>query len=148
MTDRPAFHEDLSKRDDVKVGSERSFGFVFAVVFTIVGLLPIITRADDEGVIRIWALVVAALFAIISMAKPQLLKPLNKLWFRFGLLLHKVMNPLIMGLMFFVVVSPIGIIMRILGKTPLKKDFDRDAESYWIPRDPPGPAPETMKRQF
>jgi len=148
LTDQPTFHENLSERDDVKAGGERSFGLVFAVVFVIVGLLPIFTKAGEEDVIRIWALVVAALFAIFAMTRPQLLSPLNKIWFRFGLLVNRVVNPLVMGLIFFFVVSPIGIIMRILGKTPLKKGFDRNAKSYWIHREPPGPAPETMKRQF
>ena len=148
MTDQTTFHEKLSERDNVKAGGERSFGLVFAVVFVIVGLFPIFTKAGEEDDIRIWALVVAALFAILAMTRPQLLSPLNKIWFRFGLVIHKVVNPLVMGLIFFFVVSPIGIIMRILGKTPLKKNFDRNAKSYWIHRDPPGPAPETMKRQF
>jgi len=73
---------------------------------------------------------------------------LNKLWFHFGLLLHKIVSPLVMGLLFFVTVTPIGLLMRTLGKTPLKLEFDKDADSYWILRDPPGPAPDTMKRQF
>lgn len=148
MTDQPMFHENMAERDDVKLGSERSFGFVFAVVFAIVSAVPVVTADGGLADVRFWALGVAVAFAVVALVRPQVLRPLNKLWFRFGLLLHKVVNPLVMGLMFFVVVSPIGLLMRALGKTPLKTGFDPDAESYWIERDPPGPAPESMKRQF
>ncbi len=148
MTDKPTFHENLAGRDDVKVGSERSFGLVFAVVFIIVALWPLFTMSDKEGQLRVWSLVVAAFFLGTSLTMPSLLAPLNKLWFKFGLLLHKIVNPLVMGLLFFVTVTPIGLIMRALGKTPLKLGFDKNADSYWIARTPPGPAPETMKRQF
>ncbi len=148
MNDKPTFHENLNGRDDVKVGSERSFGLVFAVVFIVVALLPLLTMSDQEGQMRIWALVVAAFFAGSALTMPSVLAPLNKLWFRFGLLLHKIVNPLVMGLLFFVTVTPIGLLMRALGKTPLQLSFDKNADTYWIPRTPPGPAAETMKRQF
>jgi len=148
MKNKPAFHENLRARDDVKVGSERSFGLVFTAVFIIVALLPLLNLSGQHGSVRIWALVVAGVFAITALTMPRFLAPLNKLWFRFGLLLHKIVNPLIMGLMFFLTVTPIGLLMRVLGKTPLKLGFDKNVESYWIARTPPGPAPETMKRQF
>lgn len=148
MTNQPTSHEHLSERGDIKIGSNRSFGLVFAAVFTIIAILPILILDGNEATMRTWALAVAALFAIIAFVRPELLRPLNTLWFRFGLLLHKIVNPLVMGLMFFVVISPIGLIMRSLGKTSLKKGFDQNIDSYWIPREPPGPAPETMKRQF
>jgi predicted membrane metal-binding protein len=148
MTDKPTFHENLAQRDDVKVGSERSFGLVFTVVFIIIALFPLLTVSDQEGTIRVWALIVAAFFTVTALTMPRFLAPLNKLWFHFGLLLHKIVSPLVMGLLFFVTVTPIGLLMRTLGKTPLKLEFDKDADSYWILRDPPGPAPDTMKRQF
>ena len=148
MTDKPTFHENLALRDDVKVGSERSFGLVFAVLFVIVALFPLLTMSDQEGTIRVWALIVAAFFVVSALTMPRVLAPLNMLWFRFGMLLHKIVNPLIMGLIFFLTVTPIGLIMRALGKTPLKLVFDKNADTYWIERDPPGPKPETMKRQF
>ena len=138
----------MSQRDDLKLGSERSFGIVFATVFTIIAILPIFTLDSNEVTVRIWALIVAVLLAIITFVRPQLLSPFNKIWFRFGLLLHKIINPLVMGLMFFVVISPIGMLMRALGKTTKKKRFDQNIDSYWITREPPGPEPETMKRQF
>ena len=148
MVKKQAFHETLNARDEIKVGSERSFGLVFAVVFIIVALFPLFTMSDQQGVLRVWALIVAGFFAVTALTMPRLLGPLNKLWFRFGLLLHKIVNPLVMGLLFFVTVTPIGLLMRALGKTPLKLGFDKSADSYWVARTPPGPTPESMKRQF
>lgn len=148
MKNKPTLHEDLSARDDVKAGSERSFGLVFAGVFIIIALWPLLSSFGQSGSVRIWALIVAAFFATCALILPRALAPLNKLWFGFGMLLHKIVNPLVMGLLFFVTVTPIGLLMRALGKTPLELGFDKSAESYWIPRTPPGPAPDTMKRQF
>ncbi|MBL6932646.1 MAG: hypothetical protein ISR45_06815 [Rhodospirillales bacterium] len=148
MTDKPTFHENLAGNDEVKAGSERSFGLVFAVVFIIVALFPLFTMSDQDGQMRVWALIVAAFFIVTALTMPRFLAPLNKLWFKFGLLLHKIVNPLIMGFLFFLTVTPIALIMRALGKTPLKLDFDKNADSYWISRTPPGPTPESMKRQF
>ena len=82
------------------------------------------------------------------MLRPSLLRPLNRLWFKFGLLLNKVVNPLIMGLVFYITVTPIGLIMRVLGKDLLGLRLSKDSESYWIHRDPPGPSPESMRHQF
>ncbi|MBC8270273.1 MAG: hypothetical protein H8E36_16155 [Rhodospirillaceae bacterium] len=148
MINKTTLHENLAGRSDVKVGSERSFGLVSSVVFIVISLLPLFTMSDQEGQMRIWALVVAAFFAGIALTVPRLLAPLNKLWFRFGLLLHRIVNPFVMGLLFFLTVTPTGLLMRAMGKTPLQLGFDDKADTYWIPRTPPGPAPETMKRQF
>lgn len=144
MTKKPGTHEDYSRKDDVKAGSERAFGFVFAVVFALVAVWPLISG----GAPRWWALVVGGVFVLVSLAAPGLLAPLNRLWFRFGQLLHKVVNPVIMGLLFFLTVTPIALLMRLTGKDPLRLRFDPQAESYWIERDPPGPEPETMRYQF
>ena len=137
-------HESFSPVTDVKVGSERAFGLVFAAVFVIVGLLPLL----GDGGVRFWALGVALAFAVIAFAMPRLLRPLNLVWFRFGLLLHAVVSPLVLGLLFFVTVTPTGLIMRMLGKDLLNLRRDETAESYWIVREPRGPAPESMKNQF
>ena len=137
-------HEDLHRHDDVAVGSERAFGIVFAVVFTVIALFPLLGGGPPFW----WALAVAAAFLVLALAAPRVLRPLNLLWFRFGLLLHKVVSPLIMGLLFFVTVTPMALALRLLGKDPLRRSFDPAADSYWIHRDPPGPAPETMKNQF
>ncbi len=148
MTDKPTFHENLSERDDVKAGSESSFGLVMGVVFILIAFWPLFTVSDQEGALRFWALAVAGFFVVTALTMPRLLTPLNKLWFLFGQLLHKIVNPLVMGFLFYLTVTPIGLIMRALGKTPLKLDFDKNAKSYWISRIPPGPARDSMKRQF
>ncbi|MDJ0949901.1 MAG: SxtJ family membrane protein [Alphaproteobacteria bacterium] len=144
MSDRSATHEVLQRDHEVKTSSDRAFGIVFAVVFGLIGLWPLI----GEGGVRLWALIIAAAFAIAAFAMPRLLAPLNRQWTRLGLVLHKIVNPIVMGFLFYVVVTPIGLLMRVLGKNPLKLEFDRAARSYWVERRPPGPAPETMKNQF
>lgn len=126
------------------MGSERSFGLVFAVVFGVIGLWPLLKGEP----LHLWALGAAAALLVLALAIPAALKPFNRLWFRFGLLLHKVMTPLIMGLMFFGAFMPTGLIMRALGKDILRLKFDPQAQSYWIERHPPGPAPESLRNQF
>jgi len=93
-------------------------------------------------------LFLAALFLVAALLRPSLLNPLNLLWLRFGLLLQKIVNPVIMALLFFGTVLPTGLVMRMMGKDPLRLRREPDAESYWIVRVPPGPSPETMKDQF
>ena len=137
-------HESYERPEDVRGSSDRSFGMVFAVVFALIGLLPL----AFGGALRLWALLVAAAFLGIALAVPSLLAPLNRLWLRFGLLLHRIVSPLILGIMFFLVVTPMGLLMRALGKDPLRLRFDRHAASYWIDRVPPGPEPESLKDQF
>ena len=137
-------HESYRERDAVKGSSNRSFGVVFTVVFTIIGLFPLIGGFS----VRWWSLIVAAVFLALAFAAPKLLAPLNRLWMWFGLLLHRIVNPLVMALLFFLVVTPIALLMRVFGKRPLHLEAEPEAESYWIPRDPPGPEPETMKQQF
>ncbi len=144
MAKQDTFHENLSNRGEARSSSNRSFGFVFTVAFAVIGLWP----AMSGTAIRWWAIAIAASFLIAGLAKPSLLSPLNRLWTQFGLLLNRITSPLLMALIFFLVVTPIGLTMRLLGKRPLDLKFDPNARSYWIKREPPGPAPETMKNQF
>lgn len=137
-------HEDFKAKSEVKQGSDKSFGLVFAGFFAIVGLWPLFKGEE----VRLWALILAALFLAVSFLRPQLLKPLNRVWFLFGLLLHKVVSPLIMGLLFFLTVTPVALLMRMSGKDPLRLKRDPSVTSYWIKRDPPGPPPGGMKHQF
>jgi hypothetical protein len=139
-----ATHESFSAVETVTVGSERSFGMVFAVVFTIVALWPL----KNGGEVRLWALGAAAFFGLAALVAPQVLRPLNLLWFKFGLLLHHIVTPVVMGLLFFLTVTPTGLLMRATGKDPMRLKRDAAAKSYWIDRVPPGPAPGTMKNQF
>ncbi len=85
---------------------------------------------------------------MLAFAAPQVLAPLNRLWFKLGLLLHKIVNPIVLGIMFYVVVTPTGLIMRLLGKDLLRLKRDPAAASYWIERTPPGPKPESLGDQF
>ena len=105
-----------------------------------------------------WLLAVAAVgyslcaatagFLLVALGFPSILAPLNRLWLRFGLLLHRIVSPLVLGIMFFLVITPMGLLMRAFGKDLLRLKFDRAAASYWIERTPPGPPPESMADQF
>jgi drug/metabolite transporter superfamily protein YnfA len=125
-------------------GSDRSFGFVFAVVFVIIGCWPLLYLEQP----RWWALIIALAFAIVAFIRPGILRPFNRAWLAFGRLLHRIMSPLILGTVFFLCVTPIAYIMRLLGKDVLSLSRRSDLASYWLPRPPSPPAGETMKRQF
>jgi predicted membrane metal-binding protein len=144
MADRTDTHERFARAAPAKTSSDRSFGIVFCVVFAIIGLWPLIRGAEP----RWWSVGVAVAFLVLALAAPKTLAPLNRLWTKFGLLLHRITNPIIMGLVFFLAVTPTALIMRLLGKDPLHRRIDRDAKSYWIERKPPGPEPDTMHNQF
>jgi predicted membrane metal-binding protein len=137
-------HENYARADTVEAGSDRNFGLTFAAVFAVVGLWPLVHGLAP----RIWALVVAGVFLIAAFALPTALTPLKMLWLRLGLLLHRIVTPLIMGLIFYLAVTPTGLIMRAMGKDPLRLKRDPAAASYWIVRDPPGPPPGSMQNQF
>lgn len=144
MTKPNATHEDFSRGHEVKGSSNRSFGIVFAVVFVIVGLWPLAAGAG----VRLWAVGIAGVFLALALGRPSLLAPLNRVWARLGLHLGKITNPLVTGLMFYLVVTPLGIVLRVLGKDPLRLRLEPGAKSYWIERRPPGPAGDTMRHQF
>jgi Saxitoxin biosynthesis operon protein SxtJ len=139
-----ASHERLSAEEEVRSGSDRSFGIVFAVVFTLIALFPLL----HGEAIRLWALPVAAVFAGFALVRPTVLAPFNRVWFRFGLLLHKVVNPIILGLMFYAVLTPVAAITRLFGGKLLTLGYDKSLPSYWHRRSPPGPEPETIRNQF
>jgi hypothetical protein len=125
-------------------GSDRNFGLTMAAVAAILGSLPLLRGAAPHWVL----LIIAAVFAILSLAVPRVLFPLNYVWFRFGLLLHHIISPVVIGAVFFLCVTPIGLIMRMLGKDVLSLRRRADLQTYWIVRDPPGPEPGTMSNQF
>lgn len=141
---QPSFHENLSPADEPIIGSEKSFGIVFAVVFLVISLFPLV---NGDG-IRVWALIGAGLFLALAFFAPKTLTPLNRIWFKFGLLIHKIMTPIIMGVIFFGTVLPTGLLMRLFGKKPLDLNFEKNKQSYWIHRTSPSPEPGSMKRQF
>ena len=127
-----------------KVGSNRSFGVVFVVVFALIGLFPLVR----EQAPRIWALAVSGAFLLPTLVYPQVLAPLNRLWFRFGMLLGRVINPVVMFIMFALVMVPVALILKIMRKDLLRMKLDARSSTYWIQRAPPGPTPESLKDQF
>ena len=126
--------------DDIKISSNKSFGVVFFIVFLLIALYPLLSRED----LRIWSLLISIGFLILGLMNSKLLTPLNKLWFKFGLILGKFISPLIMGLIFFIVVTPIGIIMRLLKKDLLLLKYNHK-KTYWIEKTGPK---SKMKNQF
>jgi hypothetical protein len=139
-----SLHEDLSRKQEGQGGSDRSFGIVFAIFFAVVGLLPLRTHRPA----RWWALILAALFLAVGLFRPAWLRPLNRAWTKLGLLLGRIVSPVVTGLLFFLVVTPIALLFRLLKKDPLRLASSAEVSSYWIPRQPPGPAPESMRNQF
>jgi hypothetical protein len=138
-------HESTDHRDQVKMGSERSFGIVFATVFLVVALWPL----TGGNPVRWWSLGLSAVFVLLAFAWPVVLRPLNVVWFKFGMLLSKIMTPLVMGLLFVVTFVPMGLIARYVARADLLRlKLEPDSDSYWIRRSPPGPDPSTMKNQF
>ena len=126
--------------DDVKVSSNRSFGILFFVVFLLVAIYPLI----HNGEIRIWSAIISSIFLILGLLESKILTPFNKLWFRFGIFLGKIISPLIMGIIFFLVVTPIGLVMRLFGKDVLNLKYNKN-QSYWIEKNG---TKSKMKNQF
>lgn len=109
----------------------RSFGLIFAAIFLLIGAFPLLFG----GTVRLIPIYIAAAFAMVALIYPPALKPLNLAWAKFGQLMHKIVNPVLMGLIFFLTVVPTGLIMRMLGKDPMRRRLEPDAGSYWIKRD-------------
>ena len=126
--------------DDVKLSSNRSFGIVFFVVFLLIALYPF-TYGEE---LRIWSIIISIIFLILGFLNSKILAPLNKIWFKFGILLGKIISPLIMGIIFFLVVTPIGLIIKLFGKDVLNLKYNKN-KSYWIEKSGPK---SKMKNQF
>jgi hypothetical protein len=137
-------HEHLNRVQHVEGSSDRTFGLVFAGVFLVIAGWPLF----HGEALRWWAVGVAVVFALLALVKPALLAGLNRLWIKLGILLGKVVSPIALGILFYGVFTPIGAAMRLAGKDPLRLKFDPGADSYWIPREPPGPPPNSMTNQF
>lgn len=129
----------------MKRGSDRGFGITFAVVFALLGGYFTVVTPSAAGP---WLLGIAGAFLVVALMRPATLRPLNILWFKFGLLLHKVVSPLVMGMMFFLVITPFAIVMKLAKRDHLRLKFDAEQESYWVKREVPGPSPESFKKQF
>ncbi len=128
------------KNNDIKIGSNKSFGVVFFIVFLIIALYPMLKGQD----LRLWSLIISLIFLILGIVNSTVLTPLNKIWFKFGILLGNIISPIVMAIVFFVVVTPTGIIMKILRKDliGLKKN---NKNTYWIEKKA---KMTSMKNQF
>lgn len=125
---------------DIKISTNRSFGVVFFIVFLLIALYPLVNNED----IRLWSLVISLIFLVLGITNSKILSPLNKIWFKFGIILGIIISPVIMGAIFFLVVTPIGFIMRLTGKDLLNLKY-HDDKSYWIKKEDPK---SNMKNQF
>ena len=126
--------------DDIKIGSNRSFGIVFFIVFLLIAIYPLI----NQGEIRVWSVLISLLFLILGIINSKILTPLNKAWFKFGIYLGKIISPIVMGIIFFLVVTPIAFLMRMLKKDLINLKFNKNS-SYWIKKTD---LKSTMKNQF
>lgn len=137
-------HEYFTSYERVKGSSERSFGFLFGVIFMGMGLKPFL----HQGELRLWWLSIGLALLLVAKFRPRLLQAPNRYWLQLALMLNRVMNPLITGLFFLCVVTPTGLLLRLMRKDALRLKFDPRAETYWIRRDVPGPLPKSMTNQF
>lgn len=137
-------HETFRREEPVRGSSDRSFGLVFAAFFLVVAFLPLL----KGHAARWWAAPAAVLFLTAALAWPSILRPLNVLWGRLGLLLQKIVSPIILAALFYGMFTPMALMYRLFGKDGLRLGFEPGARSYWISRTPPGPAPESMANQF
>ena len=126
--------------NNIKIGSNRSFGIVFFVFFLLVAVYPLLKGGD----LRVWSIILSFVFLILGILNSIILSPLNKLWFKFGLMIGRIVSPIIMGIIFFIVVTPIGLLMRLIRKDLLKLKFNNN-NTYWIDKNDPK---SKMKNQF
>lgn len=136
--------ENLEREDHLAGSTDRNFGLVMAAFFAILALWPLF----QGGTVRGWAIAVAGAFAMLAFLRPQVLTGLNRGWMAFGNLLNHIVSPVALGVVFLLAVLPVGLILRLAGKDPLRLKRDPAAKSYWIPREPPGPDPQTLNNQF
>jgi hypothetical protein len=137
-------HEELTRKHEIRGGSDRGFGFVLGAFFLLVALSPL--RRHQP--MRVWALPVSGAFLLLAVVRPALLAGLNRLWTQLGILMGRVVTPVVTAILFYVIFTPMGFLFRLLGKDPLRLAIDSSAASYWIERRPTGPPPDTMINQF
>ena len=137
-------HENGSRQEALKPSSDRTFGLVVTAFFFAVAFLPLLRGHRMRG----WAVVLGGGFLLAALASPTLLAPLNRFWTALGSALHRITNPIILGVFFYLVFTPLGWFLRLTGKDFLRLKRSPSVASYWIPRDPPGPEPESIANQF
>jgi hypothetical protein len=129
---------------DVQLPSNRSFGLTFCIALAVLGALAWWRQSAAAP----WLAAGSVLFLVVTLVRADVLLPLNRLWMRFGLLLSLVVSPIVLGALFFVVFTPVGLLMRAIRRDPMRRKWEPSARSYWIPREPPGPSPESLRDQF
>lgn len=139
-----AFHEDYQRALPTATSSNRAFGLVFTLFWAAVALWPL----RSGGPVRLWAAILAGCFLLPALFRPALLAGPNRYWTRLGLLLARIVHPVVISILFFGVFTPVGFLMRRFAADPMRRRFEPEAGTYWIPRTPPGPAPATMRKQF
>jgi predicted membrane metal-binding protein len=125
-------------------GSNRNFGYLMGAAFAVIGLWPLWRHHD----VRWWAIGLGLAFGIVALAMPSGLAPLQRIWMRFGVLLGKIVSPVVMGVLLYLVVTPVGLLQRLFGRDQLRLARDRNAKTYWQFREPPGPSADSMTNQF
>ncbi len=123
---------------------DRHFGYLFTVVFAALAVMSYFRGGHGYP----WLAGAAGTVAAVTLARPSWLRPFNALWMRFAGLLHHVVSPVILGVIFFLVITPVGMVQRIAGRNEMRRNFEPGSESYWIIREPPGPPPESLRNQF
>lgn len=138
-------HETVLSFRKIPIGSNRKFGVTFGVIFAVFGIWPLFHHASSPR----WPLIaLSAAFLAVALLRPDWLTPLNRAWFKLGFALNKVANPIVMGILFFGAVAPLGWFLRKRGEDLLRLELKPEAETYWIERQPPGPAQGTLTKQF
>jgi len=136
--------ENTARPAAVKPLANRTFGLIFSAIFLVIALWPMLSG----GNLRSWAALIAGGFCVPALFFPKMLAPLNLLWAKFGLLMHKIVNPILMGIIFFIAVLPTGLIMRLLGKDSMQRKLEANANSYWIEREPESLTKDSFDNQF
>jgi Saxitoxin biosynthesis operon protein SxtJ len=148
---KPSFHEDFSRKEEIKGSSDRSFGLTVGGILLAIAVVRTLLHMWD-GTAAGWLEMVlggvGVALIVFGLIAPARLAPLNRAWTKLGLILFKVVNPVVLGLIYVTTIMPIGLLMRLSGRDLLNLKLDRQAKSYWVVREPPGPAPETMINQF
>jgi hypothetical protein len=138
-------HENFQRQEKIKGSSDRSFGLIFAAVFALAAFLPLLRSPHQP---RWWAAAIALVFVLCAVLWPKRLAPLNRLWLKFGLLLHAVVSPVVLAVLFYVAIVTVGLLKRVFGNDSLRLKADRAVNTYWVTRDPSASALSSMKQQF
>lgn len=146
MSTKPSFHEDYSRAEEVEGSSDRGFGLTVGGILVLIAVVR--TYFHGLGWVQYGLGGIGLVLVVLGLVLPRSLSGLNRAWTKLGLLLFKVVNPIVLGLIYGLTLVPIGLLMRLSGRDPLSVKLDPQAASYWIVRDPPGPAPDTMINQF